>query len=454
MSDTSEVLLDAPAAPARSRGRVIAGIIAAVAVVAGAAFAAVSLGDSGANSPEDPVRAMVAAAQKGDVLGVMAELDPGERDALRGPLADLVLQLNRLDVLKDAHLDHLTGVDLQIKDLDLATDKVDDGLAHVRITKGTSQYSVDPAQLPLGGFVRDLAGNNLNSAKSSGTGQLISKTKTDFVTTVKRGNHWYVSIGYSLAEVARIDAGKSRADLGAGVPANGAGTPEQAVRDIITAGTKLDVRRLIELLPPDELGAVHDYAALFLGDVEQGAQDARNQFSISIPTLELDSSTSGDQATVKIRRLAVSATFGDASFAYADGCIDIKAPAGPGGAGQSKHLCNLKDPTQLMSSFGMPAADLKPPSLSFADKKPDIGIVTTKVDGKWYVSPTRTTLVGLVKMLALFQPQDLTAMRDYFTNLMDSFSRSASVTASDQLTVEGTPLLRSSTSPPTTALGN
>jgi hypothetical protein len=45
-------------------------------------------------------------------------------------------------------------------------------------------------------------------------------------------------------------------------------------------------------------------------------------------------------------------------------------------------------------------------------------------------------------------------MRDYFTNLMDSFSRSASVTASDQLTVEGTPLLRSSTSPPTTALGN
>jgi hypothetical protein len=150
MSDTPEIAIEPPA-PRRSRGRIVAGFVAVVAIIGGVAFAAASLGDSGSNSPEDPVRAMFAAAQQGDVLGVMAELDPGERDALRGPLSDLVTELNRLDVRKDAHLDHLTGVQLQVEGLELSSDAVDSGLAHVRINKGSSSYAVDPDKLPLGG---------------------------------------------------------------------------------------------------------------------------------------------------------------------------------------------------------------------------------------------------------------------------------------------------------------
>ena len=421
MSDTTEVALDPPP-PRRSRGRTAVGILAVVAVIAGAAFAAISLGGSDSNTPEDPVRAMFAAAEQGDMLGVMEELDPGERDALRGSLSDIVDELNRLDILHGASLKHLSGAEIKVKDLDLASDKVDDGLAHVRITKGTGSFDVDASKLPLGGFSKDLAGDSLKSAKSSSSDSLKSSGKTDFITTVKRGGRWYVSIGYSLAEIARVDAGKSRADLGTGVAANGTSTPEAAVRDMIMAATKLDVRRLVELLPPDELGAVQDYAALFLGQAEQGAQDAKGQFSIEIPTLELGASTSGDHATVKVTKLAISATFGELSFAYKDGCFDFTTPAASGPP-TAKHLCNLTNPTALTDALGLPA-DLTPPKLSFTDKKVDAGIETTRVDGKWYVSPTRTSLVGLVELLRLFQPSDLTALRDYYKKAFESFSSS------------------------------
>jgi hypothetical protein len=425
MSDAPEVALSTPdAPPRRSRGRVLAGIIAVVAVIAGGAFAAVSLGSSDANKPEDPVRAMFAAAEQGDVLGVMEQLDPGERDALKGPLSDIVDELNRLDILKDASLGHLTGVGLQVQDLELSSEELDHGLAHVRITNGKGRLDFDASKLPLGGFVRDLIGDGIDDAKSSETSSLRSTKASDVVTTVKRGDRWYVSIGYSIAEMARTDAGTTRADLGDGVPAKGADTPEAAVKDMIMAGTKLDIRRLIELLPPDELGAVHDYAALFLGQAEQGVADVKDEFSIKIPTLELDASTSGDHATVKITKLAVSADFGGMSFSYKDGCVDI---APPPDEGEPQHICDLENPGQLVSGLGMGVtSELQPPKLSFTGKKVDVGIETTKVDGKWYVSPTRTGLLGTVKLLRLVQRSDLTALRDYYKKLFESFTSSAS----------------------------
>jgi hypothetical protein len=249
-----------------------------------------------------------------------------------------------------------------------------------------------------------------------------------------------------VAEIARLDAGKSRADLGAGVPAKGTDSPEAAVRDLITAATKLDVRRLVELLPPDELGAVHDYAALFLGAAERGAQDANKDVSITMPTLELDSSTSGDHATVRIRKLAIAARLGDASFAYRDGCIDVTPPATTNDTGRPQHVCDLRDTTELLRSFGVTGGS-KPPTLSFANKKADIGIIATRVDGKWYVSPTRTSLVALVDTLRMFRPSDLTTIRDDVKQVLQGFTGSAGDPTSPDGSVGG--VLRSG--PATTA---
>src|SRR4051812_37570618 len=156
----TEITVDEAAAQpgGRGRGRRIAVALAAVAVVAGGLFAALSL-SSESNAPDDPVRKMIDAAEKGDVLGVLEQLDPGERDAIREPLIDIVGELNRLEVLKDADLGKITGLELHVDDLELTTERLGDGVARIKIADGTGRYRIDVAQLPLGRFVRDLLGD-------------------------------------------------------------------------------------------------------------------------------------------------------------------------------------------------------------------------------------------------------------------------------------------------------
>ncbi|MCU1486984.1 MAG: hypothetical protein JWN67_3730 [Actinomycetia bacterium] len=415
--DATEVDLAPPVPKAKNRRVALA--IGALAVVAGGVFAAISLAGS-TNDPEDPVRAMFAAAEQGDVLGVLAQLDPGERDALQGPVTDLVDQLNRLDVLHDADLGHVSGVDLQVDDLVLKSTVVRDDIARVT-AKGTTKGSVDVSKLPLGGFVRDLMGeSDEQQTDAEGMAGEID-TGGDFVTTVKRGDRWYVSIGYSIAELARRDAGVSFAEMGAGVAPKGADTPEAAVRQLVQAGAEIDVRRILELLPPGELGAVQDYAGLFLRDAQRSAADAGLQAVVS--SLELDSETDGDHGLVFLRGGSFSATAGDLSVKYGGGCLDVVGQAmfAPTDGAGTTHICNGTDPAEALKGLGLDGVE--PPKLSFEGKQPKFGIAVTKVDGKWYVSPTRTLLGGLVAELEVFQPKDLKELVSYvqevFTTTME-----------------------------------
>ena len=51
------------------------------------------------------------------------------------------------------------------------------------------------------------------------------------------------------------------------MPAVGADSPEEAVDEMISAIERVDVERMIELTPPDEMGVLHDYAPLFLDEL-------------------------------------------------------------------------------------------------------------------------------------------------------------------------------------------
>lgn len=91
-------------------GRVVAGVVGAVLLVGGVAFAATQLGnDGGAGDPEAAVRAMFDAIADEDVLGLLATLEPGERDAISAPVEQLFEELERLEVLDDSF--DLAGID-------------------------------------------------------------------------------------------------------------------------------------------------------------------------------------------------------------------------------------------------------------------------------------------------------------------------------------------------------
>jgi hypothetical protein len=95
------------------------------------------------------------------------------------------------------------------------------------------------------------------------------------------------------------------------------------------------------------------------------------------------------------------------------------------------------NPTDVFKSLGF-GGTVQPPDFSFTGKHAKIGFVTTKVDGKWYVSPTRTLLDDVVATLKLVQPSDLDKGRDWVNQLKDSFfGGSFTTSTSETATTEG-----------------
>ena len=70
----------------------------------------------GAATPEEAGLAFFEALGNEDLLGMVEVMLPGERDALRGPITDIVEELTRLEVLSDeADAAAVTGVDFVVE---------------------------------------------------------------------------------------------------------------------------------------------------------------------------------------------------------------------------------------------------------------------------------------------------------------------------------------------------
>jgi hypothetical protein len=239
------------------------------------------------------------------------------------------------------------------------------------------------------------------SAPSSGSTNLASASDAGLIT-VKQDGHWYVSIGYTLAEQARTAAGVSLDALGQRVTPVGAATPEDAVRQLVQDGAKLDLRGVLGLLPPGEMGALQEYAGLFLPKAEAALAADADKPKVTVTTLDLSSKTDGDVATVTIDKLAGTAVSGDTTVTLADGCITEQTA---GGAPQK--TCG-NDPSALLGNLGV--AGLPGLGQLGAGATADVGIRVVKVDGKWYVSPVRTVLDGVVSSFDAIKPGDLAGL--------------------------------------------
>jgi hypothetical protein len=401
MSDASPSIevLPRPAPPRRGL-RALLGALAAVVLVGGTVVAVGALGADGtASSPEAPVRALFDHAASGDVEGMLDQLLPGEREALARPLTDLVAQLERLGVLGDVDLDNLKGYSLQVSGLDLDAQTRRDDLAFVRVTGGTATWSFAPSDLPLGSLLPSVLGAQPSaSSPSRGSTDLGGGGPDAGLVTVKRDGRWYVSIGYTIAEQARASSGRSIDDLGQRVTATGADSPEDAVRQLLEHGAELDLRGVLGLLPPGEMGALQEYAGLFLPEVEQAIAAEPDRPTITIDSLELASDVDGDVATVTVEKLTGTATVpGGGSYALdADGCVTIREP----GAAPQRTCVDDLPMQELGPSLG---------GLELAGGT-DTAVRTVKVDGRWYVSPVRTMLDGLVASLRSVQPGDLSSL--------------------------------------------
>ncbi|MDE0802565.1 MAG: hypothetical protein OSA99_04500 [Acidimicrobiales bacterium] len=420
-------------------GRVVAGIAGIVLLVAGTAFAVTQLGSSGPSTAEEAVAELFEAAGDEDLLGLMAALDPGERDALRGPVEDLFGELERLEVLDASfELGAVGGIDFEFSDVTYRTEPVRDGLSRVYVTGGTVTTTVDGDDLPVGDFVSDTIerfGGDVSDLSTSETGDILEGTSEMFLAARNGGDGWRVSIGYTIAEASRIDAGQPiPTDV---VEPVGADSPEAAVRGMADAAAGLDVRGMIARLSPNEFRALQEYAMLALGPIESEVAGARDDVEIQIDELELRSEGSGDRATVFVDGFAVSATLDGETLAlsYLDGCLDVQGDAvgeffsfflgavdspfsdGPICGDELEALANGDFEGgfgEFEDEFTQEFGALERSFADFEDlETPSIGIATERVDGEWFVAPIASGLDATVAFVEVIDRTHLDAMVDF-----------------------------------------
>ncbi len=402
--------------------RLLAAVVGVVLLAGGLAFAALQVGDDD-RTPEEAVEELFTALSDEDILGVLATLDPGERDSLSGPLQELFAELQRLEVLSgsfDAR--KVTGVDLSFEGLQFRTEPVRDDLVRVHLVAGTASYSVNTDNLPIGAFVTDTLerlGVDHRGIQESDRTELGGGD--DEFLAVRRGpDGWRVSIGYTAAEMARIDRGDAPPDPAQALVPVGADDPELAVRGLAQAIADVDLPGVLSRLSPAEMRALHDYWPLFADEAELPPEAQR--FDVELLGLQLRSESDGDDlARVYVEGfdVAVTAEGTRLQLTYADGCLsfdgdledlDIPFDFAPGG----ERVCQDDFGTAFEDSFGAGAADLgiEVPELE-PIRTPDLYLVVHRVDGKWFVAPVHTGLQAVVEGLRAIDRSHLDAIVDF-----------------------------------------
>jgi len=348
----------------------------------------------------------------------------------------------------------LSGIDLRFDNVQLRSVPVRADVAQVFIDGGSSRASVDVATLPLGKLITDRAPADWLTFSDSSSTPMDSSTP---IVAVKRSGRWYVSLWYSVAENARIAAGKQMPSVADRPVPIGADSPEAAVERLVREATKLDPRTVIGMLDPEEMAALYDYAPLFLSEAESAANNvlqaaSDNGFEWSIDSISLSSTSDGDLASVTLDAIDASLTSPNVNgrLTLADGKIDVEATAtgvdyfgdpftttygvhdgcttvetdNPD-MGPSFNSCDA--PEGGLGIFGGGILDLPTQALSRTNTA-DFGVITHKVDGKWFVSPIRTVTTAAISALQATTPDDLATAVDSITQIFsDPFGGSGSV---------------------------
>lgn len=386
--------------PAQKKGRKgpIIGAIAAVLVVALGVAATIfvlnrsSSDQAGQDNPTQAATNLVNSLSQGDVLGVLESLTPAESALLVDFNAKTTERLKELKVYKeDADPNKLHGATVEAKDLkydESAAEKVNDHLTITKLIGGTVAFHADVSELPLTEeFMQAAFPDGLSSESTDETidiAEVVEKSGEPIrIATVKHDGKWYPSLFYTIADYALQD-------MDAEWPAkpianNGAGSAEDAVKEMVQAAINSDMERVIELLPPDEMGALHDAGPVLLENM--GDAPATGVEITKLETEVTDAETGGKK--VLLSELEATAD-GEAFKVRKDGeCYLAEAD------GESQQLC-AKDLGAELGGSGMdPAVQEALTNLASGLMK-NTGVVATEFDGKWYVSPLRTyTELGL-----------------------------------------------------------
>jgi hypothetical protein len=397
--------------PKKRTGLLVGAIVVVLLLVAGSvtAFFAFRGAEAGAATPKDAAVSLVNALGKNDMVGLVGGLAPAEADVINDYLNDGLGELKRLEVVKpDTKPEQITGVEFKTEGLvfdDAGEEKVNDHLTITKLVDGTVTISSDWSKIPLTDkFVEkafpDGKPSSAPETKTYDISEEIAKADEGpiRIATVKVGDEWFPSLFYTVADYALIDAEAKWPAQPVG--ANGADSPEAAVRGALEAALAADVKRLIELTPPDEMGALHDAGELLI-EAAEGEEPTGARLN-DLQT-RVDDVSGGKR--VRITKLAMEAEGESFTMEVSGDCIKIEQ------GGENEEVCGA-DLADLVSEFAELGGDELTDEQAAAVGRAaagylQSGVVTTEVDGKWYVSPARTFGDFSMGFLRKLQPGDL-----------------------------------------------
>ncbi len=409
----------------RSKGALAGAVLGVTALVAAGAFAVVKItgndAEGGAASPAEVGTSLTSALDNEDFLGVIDLLLPGEREAFREPMIDLVGHLSRLEILSaEADLSKIGGIDIQFADVTVREESTNVADISNIYLSGSSTITVDGDKVPLGGLVIDeLFDGERPDMDAEPESSEFDGTK---MTVVERDGRWYLSAFYSAAEAGR-DGSDDIPE--SGVEAKGASTPEGAVQQMIDAVSDLDLEGMIATLDPSEAEALQRYAPVFLSEAQAELDDVGIDWAITDTTFTV--SGDGSRRSVAIDTLTFDATVPDIGTVRAelkDGCV--KATAELDGEIQEFSACQGEAAGSVFGGFGFgdDAAAQKVFDVveeALADYE-GAGIAVHEVDGEWYVSPLRSgfdAYNGLLGALDADELRDIIAAGRDFAESVD-----------------------------------
>jgi hypothetical protein len=288
--------------------RRLAGIGASIAALVGVAgITTVTLsgtGESGAATPEEAVLQFADALADEDVLGMIEVADPAEVPALRQAFEDAVGEAQRLDLLGGSFsLDGVSGVDVTIDGLVLATEELAPDVAVVRATGGLIGATFDPAAFAFGDGLAGAA----NEATSATT-DLAGPDTEVLLATVRRDGRWFVSVSYTVAEYARRDAGVTF-PTGTPIAPEGFDSPTDAATAFYTRVLATDFAGAVATAAPGEGDALARYASLWLpAAIEWATGEVAAGLDVRLTSVDYDVSGSGDRRRVEATSFVLAGT--------------------------------------------------------------------------------------------------------------------------------------------------
>lgn len=399
----------------RRTGLIIGAVVATVAVIGGG-VTFVALNNSEpikAAAPVDVAKDLMAAVAKNDLVGILDRLHPGEAKLFREANEKQAAEYKRLGVYKP-EADPVKLPENFVKaegvEFDGPGQQINDRLTVHTLHKG--KITVNPAASDRNSaytekfqkLMEKLSGSN--SAVSETTTIDLEKVKgpnghKPSVATVKVGDTWYASILYSLADNGLKAAGKSWPQQS--IPAKGADSPEQAVREVITAAVDQNMTRVIELLPAEEMAVLHDMGQVLVTELSTDAPP-------SAKLLELETRTSdvpGVPGAKKLSPTKVTVEVEGHRFTVARQGDCVLLPI----QGKTARICV----DQLLAGAEAAAAEqgieLSEAAISVLDRLVvavlDLGVVTVEQGGKHYLSPVQTFSELGLSVLRKLQPADI-----------------------------------------------